>query len=120
MGGARISGLVLAFADEPGDNRNYINIMNTTPDQPNPTFFTGTDPITTIDLESRLTSSGSFSSTATIDTDWLGKFLIKNGGNTIPPAVPQRFLLGSFTSGGPSASLSSYKLDEFGKLAKKP
>jgi hypothetical protein len=117
MDGARVSGLVLAFADDPQDNRNYINIVA----QPNGQFFSGTtDPITTIDLESHLNANGSFSASATIAGDWQGKYLIKNGGNAIPGDVTKRFPLGSFTSGGPSASLSaSYKLDGYGKLAHK-
>ena len=116
MAGARVSGLVLAFADSPDNNRNYINIV-----QSNGQFFSGTtDPITTIDLESRLNANGSFSATATIATDWKGKFLVKNGGSEIPAALLKRFPLGSFTSGGPSVSVSaSYKLDTLGKLADK-
>jgi hypothetical protein len=119
MNGARISGLALAFADDPQDNRNYINIV----EQPNGQFFTaGTDPITTIDLESHLTGSGSFSTIATIDGDWLGKYLIKRGGLEIPAAqaaaLIKRFPLGSFTSGNPSKSLSGYRLDNTGKLTK--
>jgi hypothetical protein len=123
MEGARLSGLVLAFADDPQDNRNYINIVQS--DRlPGSTFFTaGTDPITTIDLESRLTASGNFSTTATIDGDWLGKYLIKNGGNDIPSAqaaaLIKRFPLGSYTSGAPSKSLSAYTLDTDGTLKKK-
>jgi hypothetical protein len=126
MEGARVSGLVLAFADDPQDNRNYINILES--DRPaygvGKFFSGGTDPITTIDLESRLNANGSFSTTATISGDWLGKYLIKDGGNEIPAAqaaaLIKRFPLGSFTSGGPSQSLSaSYKLDTFGKLVHK-
>jgi hypothetical protein len=118
MDGARVSGLVLAFADDPKNNRNYINIV-----EQNGQFFTpGTDPITTIDLESHLTSSGSFAKDAIIDDDWLGKYLIKNGGNEIPAAqaaaLIKRFPLGTFTSGGPSKSLSGHKLDNTGKLVK--
>jgi hypothetical protein len=118
MEGARISGLVLAFADDPKDNRNYINIVDSNP--PYGSFFTsGTDPITTIDLESHLTSSGSFATDATIAGDWLNRYMIKNNGNAIPDAVIKRFPLGSFTSGKPSLSLSSYKLDSTGKLVTK-
>ncbi|MDR0623283.1 MAG: DUF5018 domain-containing protein [Treponema sp.] len=121
MEGARVSGLVLAFAGDPQNNRNYINIVQ----QPGGQFFTGgTDPVTTIDLESHLNANGSFSAAATISGDWLGKYLIKNGGNEIPSsqaaALIKRFPLGTFTSGGPSQSLSaSYKLDNYGKLARK-
>jgi hypothetical protein len=121
MEGARISGLVLAFAD-PQDNRNYINIVDYNP--PSGQFFTaGTDPITTIDLESHLNSNGTFA-TATIAGDWGGKYMIKNGGNEIPvsqaAAVLKRFPLGSFTSGGASQSLSTaFKLDTTGKLVAK-
>ncbi|MDR2785205.1 MAG: hypothetical protein LBB83_04745 [Treponema sp.] len=119
MDGARVSGLVLAFADDPKDNRSYINIVL----QPNGQFFTGgTDPITTIDLESHLTASSAFAKDATIDGDWLNKYLIKNGGNEIPAAqaaaLIKRFPRGSFTSGGPSKSLSGYRLDNVGKLVK--
>jgi hypothetical protein len=123
MEGARLSGLVLAFADDPQNNRNYINIVQS--DRlPGGAFFTGgTDPITTIDLESRLNANGSFSTTATIDGDWLGKYLIKNGGNNIPSgqaaALIKRFPLGSYTSGAPSRSLSTYTLDTNGTLKKK-
>jgi hypothetical protein len=121
MAGARITGLVLAFADDPQDNRNYINILSVP--QLNNAFFTGgTDPITTIDLESHLTASGSFAKDATIDGDWLGKYLIRNGGKEIPAAqvagVIKRFPLGSFTSGGSPKLLTGYRLDNTGKLAK--
>jgi hypothetical protein len=122
MEGARISGLVLAFADDPQDNRNYINIVGS--DRLSGQFFTtGTDPITTIDLESRLNDNGSFSTTATIIGDWGGKYMIKNDGKVIPEgqaaALLKRFPLGSFTSGLPSKSLSAYKLDTTGKLVTK-
>jgi hypothetical protein len=119
MEGARISELVLAFADDPQNNRNYINIIVNPLDN---MFFTGsTDPITTIDLESRLNDNGSFSTTATIDSDWLRLNLVKNGGNPIPQNVLQRFPLGSFTYGGGSPSVSAaHKLDTTGKLAAKP
>jgi hypothetical protein len=121
MEGARISGLVLSFADDPQNNRNYINIVEFDPVRE--LFFTGTDPITTIDLESRLNDNGSFSTTATIDGDWLNKNLIRNGGKEIPDsqaaALLKRFPLGSYTSGNPSKSLSSYRLDAYGKLQKK-
>jgi hypothetical protein len=128
MEGARIAGLVLAFADDPQNNRNYINIVRSyraAYSPPSGAFFTaGTSPITTIDLESHLNANGSFSTTATISGDWLGNYLIKNGGNEIPTdqaaALIKRFPLGSFTSGGPVQSLSaSYKLDTVGKLAHK-
>jgi hypothetical protein len=118
MEGARVSGLVLAFADDPQDNRNYLNILQS--DRSGQFFTGGTDPITTIDLESRLNANGSFSTAATISGDWEGKYLIKNGGNVVPPDVIKRFPLGSFTSGNPSASLSaSYKLDGQGRLVHK-
>ncbi|MDR1278037.1 MAG: hypothetical protein LBK02_04740, partial [Treponema sp.] len=118
MEGARVSALVLAFADGPQDNRNYINL------EVNPVsgaFFTGAPgPITTIDLESRLIN-GSFSTTATINSDWLDKYLIRNGVNPVPADVAQRFTLGTFTSGGPNRSVSAaYKLDGYGRLAAKP
>jgi hypothetical protein len=125
MEGARIGGLVLAFADDPVDNRNYINIVpsDRTAYGVGNFFSSGTDPITTIDLESRLNSNGSFSSTTTVDADWLNKYLIKNDGNEIPigqaAALLKRFPLGSFTSGKPSLSLSKYKLDTAGKLVSK-
>jgi hypothetical protein len=123
MEGARISGLVLAFADDPKDNRNYINIVEPDPNRYPGQFFTaGTDRITTIDLESHLNPNGSFSATATIDGDWLGSYLIKNGGKEIPADqagdLIKRFPLGSFTSGAPSKSLSGYRLDTAGKLLK--
>jgi hypothetical protein len=116
MEGARVTGLVLAFADDPQNNRNYINIVSSSGQ-----FFTsGTDPITTIDLESHLTSNGSFAADATIAGDWLNNYLIRNGGSPIPAAqaadVLKRFPLGTFTSGKPSQSLSPYKLDNTGKL----
>jgi hypothetical protein len=119
MEGARVSALVLAFADDPQDNRNYINLEV---DPVSGAFFTGgTEPITTIDLESRLNASSAFSATATIDGDWLNRYMVKNGGNPIPQNVLNRFPLGTFTSGGPSRSVStSYKLDTTGKLAAKP
>jgi hypothetical protein len=122
MEGARITELVLAFADDPKDNRNYINIVES--DRLYPLFFSGSsDPITTIDLESRLNSNGSFSTTATISGDWINKYLIKNGGNVIPAAqaatLLKRFPLGTYTWGGNPLSLSSYKLDNTGKLMAK-
>jgi hypothetical protein len=112
MEGARISAMVLAFADDPQDNRNYINLIYP--------FATGTDPVTTIDLESRLNTNGAFSITATIDGDWLNRYLIKNGGNPIPQNILNRFLLGTFTSGGPSKSVATeHILEATGKLAVK-
>jgi hypothetical protein len=118
MEGARVSELALAFADDPQDNRNYINIVLS--DRDSQFFSAGTDPITTVDLESHLNANGSFSTTATISGDWLGKYLIKNGGNVIPQAVVQRFPLGSFTYGSGSPSVSaSFRLDTTGKLAAK-
>jgi hypothetical protein len=115
MAGARVSGLVLAFADDPKDNRNYINIM-----QSGTQFFTpGTDHISTIDLESHLTNAGTFAVDATLEGDWLGHHLIKNGnGNAIPPDLIKRFSLNTFISGGATKSLSHFKLDTTGKLAK--
>jgi hypothetical protein len=113
--GARVSGLVLAFADDPKDNRNYINIMPV-----GTQFFTpGTDPITTIDLESHLTSAGTFAVDATLEGDWLGHHLVKNGnGSAIPPDLIKRFSLNMFISGGAAKSLSHLKLDTTGKLVK--
>jgi hypothetical protein len=113
--GARITGLELAFADGPQDNRNYVNIVQSG----NPLqFFTGTSPIATIGLESRLTSSGSFDKNATIAGDWLGKYLIKNAGQGIPTAVSSRFLLDSYIYGGANPiRLTNYKLDATGRLA---
>jgi hypothetical protein len=121
MEGARISGLVLAFADDPQNNRNYINIMQSDRLSGRLFFTGGTDRITTIDLESHLNSNGSFSATATIDGDWLGKYLIKNGGKEIPAAqaadLIKRFPLGSYTYGGSKPILlSPYKLDSTGKM----
>jgi hypothetical protein len=116
MGGARISGLVLAFADDPKDNRNYINIVEGNDRK----FFTGTDRVTTIDLESHLLASGSFAKDATIPGDWVGKYLIKNGGNEIPADqaadILKRFPLGTFTYGGATQNLSAYRLDTKGML----
>ncbi|MDR1238876.1 MAG: hypothetical protein LBK27_02065 [Treponema sp.] len=125
MEGARVSGLVLAFADDPQNNRNYINIVQSDRLPDGQFFSPGTAPITTIDLESRLLSSGAFDPNATIAGDWLGKYLIKDGGNEIPPAqaaaLIKRFPLGSYTYGGSRpVSLSAYTLDTFGKLAAKP
>jgi hypothetical protein len=122
MAGARITGLVLAFAD-PKDNRNYINIQPVP--QLNNAFFTGgTDPVTTIDLESHLASNGSFAKDATIDGDWLNSFLIKNGGKEIPAdqaaALIKRFPLGTFTYGGATQRLATgHQLDTSGRLIKK-
>jgi hypothetical protein len=121
MEGARISDLELAFADDPQDNRNYINIVKS--DKSPYLYFTGADPVTTIGLESRLTSSGSFDKNATVAGDWLGKYIIKNGGNPIPAAdaaILNRFPLSSYIYGGSNPiSLSPYKLDNTGKLANK-
>jgi hypothetical protein len=114
MEGARITGLELAFADDPQDNRNYVNIVQSG----DPPFFTGTGPITTIGLESRLTSNGSFDKNATIAGDWLGKYLIKNGSSSIPDVVSKRFLLDSYIYGGANPiRLTNYKLDTMGRLA---
>jgi hypothetical protein len=113
-GGARISGLVLAFADNAPaatDNRNYINIVST-----NGEFFTpGTDRITTIDLESHLVN-GSFAKNVKPSEDWGNRFLVFNGNNEIPADVLKRFPLGTFTSGGAVQTLSTYKLDSIGRL----
>jgi hypothetical protein len=127
MEGARINGLVLAFADDPQDNRNYLNIVGS--DRldwidGHAQFFTpGTLPITTLDLESHLTATGAFDTKATIAGDWRGKYMIKNGGQEIPAAqaadILKRFPLGSFTYGGNTQSLSAYKLDTTGKLVNK-
>jgi hypothetical protein len=116
MEGARVSGLVLAFADDPQDNRNYINIVES-----GEQFFTGgTDRITTIDLESHLLANGSFAKDATVAGDWVGKYLIKNGGQEIPLGqaadILKRFPLGSFTYGGATQSLSAHTLDTKGIL----
>jgi hypothetical protein len=114
-GGARVSGLVLAFADnapDATDNRNYIYIAENN--------FTGTDRITTIDLESHLLDNGSFAKGVTAFDDWGDKFLIKlSVGNAIPANILSRFPLGSFTSGGAVQTLSTYKLDSTGKLQRK-
>jgi hypothetical protein len=115
MEGARITGLELAFADDPKDNRNYVNIL-----QSYGGFFTsGTDPITTIGLESRLTSAGAFDKNATIDGDWLGKYLIRNAAGTIPEGIVKRFFISNYINGVETAGLTAYKLDGYGKLAKK-
>jgi hypothetical protein len=116
MGGARITGMVLAFADEPQDGRNYINVLSS-----NGQFFTGSDTVTTIGLESRLVN-GSFSKTATIQKDWIdipNTYILKNGGNPVPADQAKRFILGTFTYGGASQSLSLYTLDGTGKLKRK-
>jgi hypothetical protein len=117
MEGARASGLVLAFADDPQNNRNYINIVES---DRGGKFFTGTDRITTIDLESHLLANGSFAKDATISGDWVGKYLIKNGGNEIPADqaadILKRFPLGAFTYGGATQSLSAHRLDTKGIL----
>jgi hypothetical protein len=119
MEGAKTTGLVLAFADDPQDNRNYINIVES---DRTGRFFNGTDRITTIDLESRLTNDSKFSTTATLDGDWLGKYLIKIVGKEIPAAqaadLIKRLPLGSFTSGNPSIPISGHRLDNTGKLVK--
>jgi hypothetical protein len=120
MEGARITGLELAFADDPQDNRNYVNIIQS---DRSAGFFTGTGLITTIGLESRLTSSGSFDKNATIAGDWLDKYLIKNYGREIPAAqvdLLKRFSLDSYIYGGPNPiRLTNYQLDTKGKLAAK-
>jgi hypothetical protein len=122
MEGARITGLELAFADDPQDNRNYVNIIES--DIFFPLYFTGTDRITTIGLESRLTSNGSFDKNATIAGDWLGKYLIKNNGAQIPAdqvnILLPRFPLDSYIYGGANPiRLTNYKLDNTGKLVSK-
>jgi hypothetical protein len=113
--GARVSGLVLAFADDPKDNRNYINVL-----QSGGQFFSaGTEHITTIDLESHLNPNGTFAVDATLEGDWLGHHLVKNGaGSPIPPEVTKRFPLNTFIFGGAARSLSRLKLDNTGKLEK--
>jgi hypothetical protein len=125
--GARVAGLVLAFADDPKDNRNYINIMESdrlTVGNTRLYFTPGSEPVTVIDLESHLTAASAFAADATISGDWLGKYLIRNNGREIPAAqaadVKKRFPLGSFTYGGSKPlSLSTYELDNTGKLVKK-
>jgi hypothetical protein len=119
MEGARMSGLVLAFADDPQNNRNYLNIVESDRLTPSGQFFSGADTVTTIDLDSHLESNGSFS-ISTIAGDWVDRHLLKNGnGNVIPDAVLARFILGSFASGGPNVSLHNHKLDTVGKLIAK-
>jgi hypothetical protein len=117
---------VLAFADDPQpkNGRNYINIM---PIDTSGQFFTGSDPITTVDLESHLNDDGSFSKTATVDGDWIvsNTYIIKNGGEAggkpIPDDVLKRFALGTFTWGGspPVALKNQYQLSNTGQLARK-
>jgi hypothetical protein len=125
MGGARIAGVALAFADDPQprNGRNYINIV-----QENGQFFTGSDPIATVDLESHLNDDGSFSQTATVDGDWIAvpsTYIIKNAGQPIPAnqmeALRKRFTLGTFTYGkSPAIGLKNlYQLSNSGQLAKK-
>jgi hypothetical protein len=125
MEGARVAGLVLAFADDPKDNRNYINLVGSDRlplvNGQTQLFSPGTDPITTIDLESRLLSSGAFDPNATIAGDWMGqdRFLVKHtsADGSIPPEVLKRFPLGTYTYGGPKPiSLSPYKLGGTGRL----
>ena len=111
--GARVTDVELAFADEPQDNRNYINLLST-----DGLFTSGSNPITTIGLESHLTSTG-FARDATIDGDWQGKYLIKNAGNTISANILKRFPLTNFIYGLYTISLSAYKLDATGKLVKR-
>jgi hypothetical protein len=114
MAGTRITDVMLAFADDPIDNRNYINLVST-----DGQFFTGTDTITTIFLESHLTPDSKFDPNATIAGDWLAKYLIKNNGSPIPSAAAliKRFAMGNFTYGlTPSIPLSGYTLDNTGKL----
>ncbi|MDR2247997.1 MAG: DUF5018 domain-containing protein, partial [Treponema sp.] len=113
MEGAGTSDVELGFADDPKDNRNYINLVSADG------LFTGTGPITTIGLESHLTSTGAFDQTATIDGDWRGTYLIKNNGNTILPGIVKRFPLSNFIYGLNTISLSLYKLDEHGRLIKR-
>jgi hypothetical protein len=124
MEGARITGVALAFADDPQprNGRNYINIV-----QSNGQFFTGSDPIAVVDLESHLNDDGTFSVAATVDGDWIAvpnTYIIKNAGQPLPAnqveALKKRFTLGTFTWGGSPISLSrSYQLSNNGQLARK-
>jgi hypothetical protein len=124
MGGARISGVALAFADDPQprNGRNYINIV-----EEGGQFFTGSDLIATVDLESRLNDDGSFNQSATVDADWIAvpdTYIIKNAGQTLPSdqiAVLKRFTLGTFTYGrSPAIALrNQYQLSNSGQLARK-
>ncbi|MDR2444703.1 MAG: hypothetical protein LBD44_02030, partial [Spirochaetaceae bacterium] len=111
---ARVTGLELAFADDPKDYRNYVNLTSSSGS------FNGTDLIATIGLESHLTSSGSFAKDATIDSDWLNRHLIKyaNGTSNISATV-NRFSISNYINGLATTNLTSYKLDSTGKLVKK-
>ncbi|MDR0644607.1 MAG: hypothetical protein LBG05_06825 [Treponema sp.] len=117
MEGARATTVELAFA---GDNRNYINLVKS-----DGNFFTGTDRITQIGLESHLTPSFAFDTNATIDGDWLNSYLLKDkGGNTNKDSaikdIVNRFPPINFFKGViPAQPLSDYKLDEYGRLVKK-
>jgi hypothetical protein len=124
MGGARISGVALAFADDPQprNGRNYINIM-----EDGGQFFTGADLVATVDLESHLNDDGSFNQSATVKGDWIdvpNTYIIKNGGLPIPAdqiAVLKRFTLGTFTYGkSPAITLKNlYELSNTGQLKSK-
>jgi hypothetical protein len=105
---ARVGGIVLAHSME---GRNYIMLSS----------ITGTDQISTIDLEGHLTPP----TYAFVDTDindWLNQEPILRGSvTTVTPAVP-RFPLGTFV-GGRTISLSPYEIAgsgaNIGKLVKK-
>jgi hypothetical protein len=112
--GARATDVELGFAEEPADNRNYINIINSSG-----SFSGSSGPIARIGLEGHLVGND-FDHTATIEGDWKDTYLIKNAGNPINAAVLQRFPLSNFFRGTKETiSLGDYQLDGTGKLVKK-
>jgi hypothetical protein len=111
MDGARVGDVELGFAEAPINNRNYINILGSSG-----SFSGSGGPIARIGLESRL-DGNDFDHNATIDGDWTGTYLIKNGGSPIDAAVLQRFPLINFFRGATETiPLTGYKLDSTGKL----
>jgi hypothetical protein len=92
--GTQISGIALAYS---AGNKNFITLSGSSSEW----SATGTGPICTIDLESHLSSSGSFA--GQLEPDWLGKKIITGNNATLTAvlAFHNRLPLNSFT-GTPS------------------